>query len=151
MAKNNRVININNLQDPNGIVAVEYNPPSGGQKSLIVGPKLIPISLNGSYTTTVTSATALPYLGANIAVYNNTSTVGVVTIGNASTITSQAIGASDASGNVGIACAPNSYTYLSMGNNQWIIASASTLFVYIMEDPTYIAQESTAYMQQKFP
>lgn len=146
--KINRVLDIAFLQDPLSIKSNEYNPQSGGQKSLAVGPHLIPIQINGGYKTDVSTVTALPILGANLAIYNNSGTVGTVTIGNSSSITSQAIGVADTNGNVGVACAPNTYTYLSMGYNQWIISSAATLIVYIIEDPTRIAQETGPYAQQ---
>ena len=150
--KFNRVVDNRFLQDPNQIDAVEYNPASGGEKSLIVGPRLLPIPIVtagvAAYSTNVTAATAMPYLGALLAIYNNSGTVGTVTVGQSAAVTSQAIGTSDANGNVGVACAPNAYTYLSMGNNQWIIGSAATLFVYIIEDPTRIAQETGPYAQQ---
>jgi hypothetical protein len=147
MAKLNRVIDNNFLQDPSQIVAVEYNPASGGQKALIVGPRLLPIPIAGGWTTTPTAATALPYLGANIAVYNNASAVGSIVIGG-STIVTLAPGVVDGSGNVGVACPPNAWTYLSMSNNQYVITSAATLLVYIMEDPTRIAQETGAFVNQ---
>ena len=151
MAKFNRVIDNATLQDPNQIKSIEYNPQSGGQKSLAVGPHLIPIPIAGGlFTTNVTTATAIPYLGANLAIYNSTGTVGTVTIGGIG-VTSQAIGVSDVNGNVGTACAPNSYTYLSMGYNQYIIASAATLFVYLIEDPTQIQRETGPYVQQFVP
>lgn len=146
--KINRVIDNAFLQDPYGIAAVEYNPASGGEKSLIVGPRLIPIQVASGYTTNVSSVTALPYLGALLAIYNNSGTAGSVTTGKNNTITALAIGVTDSNGNVGVACPPNTYTYLSMGNNQWIISTASTLIVYIIEDPTKIAQETGPYAQQ---
>jgi hypothetical protein len=155
MAKNNRTIDTRFLQDPNGIKAVEYNPASGGQKSLIVGPKFLPIPIvtagTPGWKTNITAATAMPYRGAILAIYNNAATAGSVTIGQDATVTSQAIGASDANGNVGIACAPNSYTYVSMGYDQWIVGSAATLFCYIMEHPTKIAQETGPFIQQNVP
>jgi hypothetical protein len=151
-AKIQRVINNQLLNGGQDAVAIEYNPASGGQKSLIVGPRLIPISTGlNTWTTNVTAATAIPYLGANLAIYNNAATAGTVTVGQNATVTSQAIGVSDAHGNVGVACAPNAYTYLSMGNNQWIIGSAATLFVYIIEDPTYIAQQTPPLVPQNVP
>lgn len=155
MPKNNRAIDTASLQDPNGIKAAEYNPSSGGQKSLIVGPKFLPIrnvtaGVPG-YTTNITAATAIPYRGAILAIYNNSGTAGSVTVGQNNTVTSQAIGAVDANGNVGIACPPNAYTYVSMGYDQWIIGSAATLICYIMEDPTRIVQESGPFVQQNVP
>jgi len=132
----------------NDAQSLEYNPASGGQKSLIVGPRLLPIPTAAGNTTNVTTAIGLPYLGANLAIYNNSGTAGSVTVGQSAAVTSQAIGVSDANGNVGVACAPNSYTYLSMGANQWIIGSAATLIVYIIEDPTKITMETGPYAQQ---
>lgn len=147
MAKNNRVIDIKFLQDSDQIKSIAYNPASGGQKSLIVGPRLLPIPIAGGYTTNASTRVALPILGANLAIYNNAGTVGSVTIGDSS-ITALAPGATDVAGNVGAACPPNAWTYLSMGNNQYIITSGATLLVYIIEDPTRIAQESGSYAQQ---
>ena len=137
--KFNRVIDNRFLQDPNQIESVEYNPASGGQKSLIVGPRLLPIQIAGGYTTDVSGKVALPFLGANLAIYNNSATAASIVAG-ASTITALAIGATDASGNVGVALPPNAWSYLSMGNNQYVISSAATAIVYIIEDPTRIAQ-----------
>jgi|ERR1035437_2004400 hypothetical protein len=155
MAKNNRVVDIGSLQDPSQIKSVEYNPSAGAEKVLIIGPRLIPIPIvtagSPTWSTNISAATALPYLGANLAIYNNAGSAGSVTVGQASTVTSQAIGAFDSSGNVGVACPPNSYTYVSMGSNQWIIGSASTLIAYIIEDPTRIAQETGPYAQQNVP
>jgi hypothetical protein len=142
MPKYTRPQNINTLQDPSSIDCVRYNLLAGADKIVNVGPKLIPIQIAGGYTTNVSGTpVALPVLGKNLAIYNNSGTVGTVTIGNVSTITSQAIGASDTMGNVGIPCKPNDWTYLSMGINQYIISSAATIFVYIIEDSSHIAQE----------
>jgi hypothetical protein len=151
-AKYQRVIDNKWLNGGQDAVAIEYNPASGGQKSLIVGPRLIPISIVGpAWTTNVTTATAIPYLGANLAIYNNAGAAGSVTVGQDNTVTSQAIGVSDAKGNVGVACPPNAYTYLSMGNNQWIIGSAATLIVYVIEDPTYFSQQTGPLVAQNVP
>lgn len=146
MAKNNRVIDNQFLQDPDQIKAVEYNPASGAQKSLAVGPRLIPIQIASGYTTDASSKVALPYLGANLAIYNS-GALGAITIGNSS-ITALAPGAADPNGNVGVACPPNTWTYVSAGNNQFVFTTAATLFVYIIEDPTRIAQETGPYAQQ---
>lgn len=150
--KFNRVLDIRFLQDPYQIKSVEYNPASGGQKSLTVGPRLLPIPIvtagSATYTTNVTTATALPTKGMNLAIYNNSGTAASITVGQDSTVTSQAIGASDTNGNVGVALPANAWSYLSPGNNQWIIASAATVIVYIIEDPTSIQQETGPYAQQ---
>ncbi len=80
----------------------------------------------------------------NLAVYNNAGAVGSITIGNTPSLASQAVGTSNTSGNVGCACPPNAWTYLSMGNNQWVISSAATLIVYIIEDSTWISAQSSS-------
>ena len=155
MAKNIRTVDISALQDPLQIKAIEYNPAAGAQKSLPIGPHLLPIPIvtagTPTWKTDVSTVTALPLIGMNLAIYNNAGAAGSITIGNTSGLTSQAIGASDANGNVGVACPPNAWTYLSMGANQWIISSAATLIVYIIEDPTSIARESGAYIQEQDP
>jgi hypothetical protein len=155
MAKINRVIDNAFLQDPNQIEAVQYNPASGGKKVLAVGPRLLPIPIVSAGTPTWTTnasgtAVGLPTLGANLAIYNNTGTAGSVTIGDIG-ITSLAIGAVDANGNTGVACPANSYTYISMGNHRYVITSAATLIVYIIEDPTQIQQETPTRVAQFVP
>lgn len=152
MAKINRAIDVATLQDPDGIASAQYNYQSGGQKTLPVGPHLlaIPVVVTGTptWTTDVSAAAvALPNLGMNIAVYNNSNVTGSFTIGGIG-ITSQAIGAFDANGNVGVACPPNAWTYLSMGNNRYVISSASTMITYLLDDSSKIVQESGAYAQQ---
>lgn len=148
MPKINRVVDMAFLQDPSQIESIEYNPASGGKKSLAVGPRLLPIQISGGYTTAANGTpVALPFIGANIAVYNNASSVASIVIGG-STITSLAPGVVDASGNVGVPCSANSWTYLSMSYNQYVITSAATLLVYIIEDPTRLAQETGPYAQQ---
>jgi hypothetical protein len=155
MAKINRVIDNSFLQDPSQIEAVQYNPASGGKKVLTVGPRLLPIPIVTAGTPTFTTnasvaPVALPLKGLNLAIYNNAGTAGSVTTGGI-TMTSQAIGAFDAAGDVGVACPPNSYTYVSMGNNQYVATSAATLIVYIIEDPTWIAQETPTRVAQFVP
>jgi hypothetical protein len=143
-----RVVDIKFVNSGLDIDSIVYNPAAGANKVLSVGPRLLPIPVAGGYTTNVTAVTALPTLGLNLAIYNNSGTVATVTTGNTAALTSQAIGVSDANGNVGVACAPNSYTYLSMGYNQYIIDSSANLIVYIIEDPTMIIKESGPYAQQ---
>ena len=147
MAKLQRSVNNAFLNSGADIVSIEYNPASGGQKSLIVGPRLLPIQVASGWTTNAASGLVLPSLGMCLAIYNTSGTAGSITISPAST-TSQAIGAVDANGNVGVACTPNAWTYLSAGNNQYVITSASTLIVYIIEDPTTITRETGPYAQQ---
>lgn len=127
--------------------SIKYNPFSGADKIVSVGPHLLPIPTSSGYTTNVTTATALPVLGASIAVYNNSSTAYAITIGDVG-ITAQAIGAVDANGNAGVACTPNAWTYLSMGNHLWVAANNAALIVYMIEDATSIIQQSGQFTQQ---
>jgi hypothetical protein len=131
----------------NDAQSLEYNPASGGQKSLIVGPRLLPIPIASGYTTNAAAGLVLPYLGANLAIYNNAGTAAAITVSPA-TAAALAIGATDANGNVGVACPPNAWSYVSAGANQYIITSAATLIVYLIEDPTKITQETGPYAQQ---
>jgi hypothetical protein len=149
MTRINRIPNNTTLIGGDDAKALEYNPASGGQKSLIVGPKYIPIPIASGWTTNAAAGLVLPSLGLCLAIYNNSGTAGSITSSPAVT-TSQAIGAVDGSGNVGVACPPNAWTYLSMGLNQYIITSAATLIVYIIEDPTMI-QPQSPYAQQNVP
>ena len=77
-------------------------------------------------------------------------TVGSITAGTG-TLTALAVGATDANGNVGVACPPNAWSYLSMGYNRQIITSAATLLVYIIEDPTKFIQETGPFINQNVP
>ena len=149
-AKIQRVIDNAFLNSGLDIDSIEYNPASGGQKSLIVGPRLLPIPISTGFTTNASAGLALPNLGINLAIYNNSGTAGSATISSA-VAASLAIGATDASGNVGVACAPNAWTYLSNGANRYLITSAATLIVYIIEDPTKIIQQTPPLVQQNVP
>lgn len=130
-------------QDPNAISNLTYNDKSGAQKNTEVGRKLLPLGDGASgYTTDATTARKLPSKGRNLAVYNNAGAVGSVTTGtNTPALTSQAPGAVEAGTNgesVGIACVPNDWTYIACGDHDWVISSAVTLLVYLIEDATYI-------------
>jgi hypothetical protein len=144
-----RVVDIKFVNSGADVSSIVYNPAAGATKVLNVGPRLLPIPTGlGTWTTNITAATGIPTLGANLAIYNNSGTAASVTVGQSAAVASEAIGAVDANGNVGVACPPNSYTYVSMGYNQWIIGSAATLIAYIIEDPTMIIKESGPYAQQ---
>ena len=142
MAKFNRQIDQAGLSDPSSIDSITYNYPSGGNKNMSVGPHLLPIPAGATWITDVSTVTGLPAMGLNLAVYNKSGTVASLTIGNSPSLASLALGVVDASGNVGVACPPNAWTYLSTGANQWIISSSNNLVVYIIEDFTYITREN---------
>ena len=150
-AKNQRVVDNQWLNSGTDTASLVYNPAAGANKVLSIGPRLIPIPKGATWTTNATTATSLPYPGCTVYVYNNAATAGTVNVGTSNAITSLAIGVVDANGNVGIACAPNAYTPISMGLNQWIIASAATLFVYLVEDPTHFIQQTAQLVPQNVP
>lgn len=133
----------NKVKDPSSIANEQYNEASGAQKQVDVGPKLIPLDAGtASPTTNAATLKALPSAGRSIAVYNNAAAVGSITFGVAGQV-SLAAGACDATTKaVGIACPPNSWTYLSAGEDTHVIASAATLFVYLVEDNTSITVQA---------
>lgn len=148
MPKNTRNIQGSEVRDTSTIANVTYNEKAGAQKNTDVGRKLLPLGDGASgYTTDATTARKLPSKGRNLAVYNNANAVASVTIGDNTTValTSQAAGAVLALSNgqsVGIACKPNDWTYIACGELDWVIASAATALVYLIDDDTYIRQEA---------
>lgn len=146
MAINKRNLPSNAVQDPGAIDVLEYNNSAGARKVAEVGRHLIPLPTPGvgtGYTTNVSAAAfALPSAGKNLAVYNNAGAVGSITLGTASSVASLAPGVTDSSGNVGIACAPNAWTYIACGPQNWVISSAATLLVYLIDDDTSIQVQS---------
>lgn len=134
MSRTKRNINSDAVVDGHLIESIGYNLASGGFKNVKVGPKLKPLQ-NGAttFTTNATTAINLAVKGKNLAVYNNAAAVGSVTTSDV-VIASLAAGVTDASGRVGIACPPNAWTYISMGDDIIVIASAATLLVYLIDD-----------------
>jgi hypothetical protein len=129
--------------DPSSIDNLEYNNAAGAKKVAEVGRHLLAITLGGgAFTTDASTIRPLPGQGKNLAVYNNNTAVGSVTLGEASTQLSLAPGVTDASGHVGIPCAPNSWTYIACGPSNWVISSAATLLVFIIDDSTSIKKQS---------
>lgn len=140
---NKRNVIGNKVQDSAAIQAMQFNEQAGAQKQVEVGPKLLPLDAGtGAPTTNATTAKALPSMGRSIAVYNN-GTIGSITFGDA-TVTSLAIGATNATTKaVGIPCPPNAWTYLSAGEATHVIASAATMFVFLIADDTSIVKQTT--------
>jgi hypothetical protein len=123
--------------DPGQIASQSYNQAAGAQKVAEVGRHLVPLKSNATtFTTNATTAIPLPSMGRNLAVYNNANAVGAVTLSDVGTVTSQAPGAIDAAGNPGIPCKPNDWTYIACNEKNWVIASAATLLVFLIEDDT---------------
>ncbi len=132
--------NGNQVQDPSAIANFEYNQAAGAQKVAEVGRHLLPLPTPGTgtgWTTAPTSAYALPAAGVNLAVFNSTATTGSITFGTDSTVTALAAGTTDSSGRVGLPCAQG-WNYFASGYSNWVISSASTLYVFLINDNTSI-------------
>lgn len=122
--------------DTHSIENQSYNQEAGAQKNMEVGRRLLPLDNGaGGKTCDASTARGLPAKGKCLAVYNNAGTVGSITLGTDATVASKSAGAVDAtSGEAGVACKPNDWTYIACFDKQWVIASANTLFVYLILD-----------------
>lgn len=132
----------NQVVDPAAIDTMTYSDPSGARKVTEVGRRLLPIPSGGTASTNCTEATALPKAGRNIAVYNNSSTVAAITLGNDNTVTALAVGVVDGNGFVGIPCKANDWTYIACYSNQWVIASSANLLVFLIDDHTSVTNQT---------
>ena len=147
MAKNIRQTQGQNVYDPSNIDALEFNPQAGSRKVSEVGRALIPLKYisagSVAYTTDASTARRLDFPGKCLAVYNNSATLGSITLGTGdSAPLLLAAGVTDVNGNVGIPCAPNSWTYIACNLNNWVISNASTTMVFLIDDETNIKQEA---------
>lgn len=145
--KNIRNVPGHKTTDPSSILNNQYSEASGSQKISEVGRHLLPLTfISGgvtAYTTDATTIKALSKKGACLAVYNNAGAVGSVTLGETSSQASLAPGVTDATGHVGVPCTPNSWTYIACGEQNFVIASAVTLLVFLIDDESSIKQEAT--------
>jgi hypothetical protein len=122
--------------------ALTFNRQSSGQKNMPVGPHLRPHkNSSGSFTTNFTAVQALK-LGTLLAVYNNSGTVQALTLSDDGAVAALAAGATNPGGDVGIACKPNDWTYISAYDKRFARADSANLFVYIVADDTYITNEN---------
>jgi hypothetical protein len=139
--KSERRITPDRVIDPNFIPTIGYNAAAGAHKQLPIGPHLLPIFIVsggvGSYTTNASAGVNLGAMGVELAVYNNSGSLASITISPAAA-SSLAAGVTDSVGNVGVACPPNAWTYVSCADSQFVITSASTLLVYIIDDDSYL-------------
>lgn len=145
--KKTRVLQGQQTVDPSAIAAMTYNEASGAQKNMEAGRHLMPLQTGAAtWSTNATTAVILPAPGKLLAIYNNAGAVGSITLGdNDFPPVSQAPGAVQATTNgrnVGIACAPNEWTYIACGDQNQVVASAATLLVYLVDDPTSIKIEA---------
>jgi hypothetical protein len=133
-------------RDANGsgdIDNITYNEPAGAQKQLSVGPHLVPLNDGASgFTTDATTIRAMRR-GTALAIFNtNATTVYAATIRGASTGTALASGVTDPiTGEVGVPCAPLSWTYLNSYDKQYVITNNVALQVFEIFDESYITNQ----------
>jgi hypothetical protein len=117
-----------------------------------MGQHLLPLPTPGvgdGYTTNVSvTPYALPSAGKSVAVYNNSGSLGSIVLGTSSSITALAAGVTDSSGNVGLPCPPNAWTTFAAGYANWVISSASTLLVFLVNDESSIQPVAPALVSQ---
>jgi hypothetical protein len=140
--KNIRVKKGSKVQDTGSITDLTYNEQAGARKSVRVGPALAPINDGtGGLTTDASSIRSLK-LGSNLAIYNDSGSVGSVRFSNDLLAAALLPGAVDApTGDVGIVCKPNDWTYLSNYDKRYIVADSSNLIIYLEIDDTKIINE----------
>lgn len=125
--------------DSASIDNLTFNQRAGALKNMEVGRVLVGLDLDATTKTTdASTARALPYKGACLAIYNNSSSVAAITLGSDSSITALAPGAC-AGGNVGVPCTPNDWTFLACYDKQWVKTTASVLLVFLIADDTTVA------------
>ena len=143
--------NGNQIQDMGSIANFVYNQAAGADKVMESGRHLLPLVTPGvgtGYTTNPATAFPLPGAGRNIAVYNNAGAVGAITFGTDNTVTALAAGVTDSSGRVGLPCMPNSWSYFAAGYSNWVISSAATLLVFLIDDNTSIQVQAPGLVSQ---
>jgi hypothetical protein len=117
---------------------VIYNKYAGAQKNIEVGSNLKPIKLSEtSWTLDATTARRVGK-GAQVFIYNNSSTVYTVRFGSTSSVTSGAVADIDANGQATLPCKANDWTRVSSGTLDWMIANNASLLVYLLIDDTEI-------------
>jgi hypothetical protein len=119
-----------------------YSDQAGAMKISNVGHKLQPLpTSDGSGTTAANAAAVKVGMGCSLALYNNNAALATATFGDAS-VASQAAGAVQAgTKSVGIPLKPNEWTYLNSWNHEWLITSAATVLVFIIDDSTHASEQ----------
>lgn len=144
-AKKIRNIEGRKIEDQPVIINNQYSNSAGAEKNTEVGRHLVPLDIDGAtWTTDATTARKLPAKGRNIAVYNNSSTLYAITLGNRdeAAMVALAPGVTDANKRVGIACKPNDWTYIACYEQQDVISQNVALLVYLIEDDSFIKVEA---------
>ena len=121
-------VNTDMRQDTSSINSLKFNKYAGGDKVLNIGPSL---NILGPLNVAV----GVPQ-GAALWIYNNSGTVAYAAFGGPSVV-------APSSPANGIPLPPNSYTYLSAGENTFVIASAATVFGYQVIDDTILTIATT--------
>jgi hypothetical protein len=150
MATNNqRTIPGGSVKDFESIENLTYNDSAGSRKVSEVGRHLVPFPYASGasilYTTNLTTILPLPKPGMGLAVYNNDTVIHAVTLGEASTQSALAAGVTDATGHVGIACAPAAWTYVATAAQGWVITNSANLLVYLIDDNSYMQNQNPGY------
>lgn len=132
--------NSKKTHDPHSVVNNTYSEQSGAEKNISVGHVLKPLNANAPATATTNASAGLAVLmGTQLAIYNNAGAVGAVTVRSAPGA-SLAPGAVDATtGEVGVPCQPNAWTYVSVWDKAYVITSAATLLVFQIADDTDVS------------
>ena len=143
-------------RDPSVVELLTYNEKTGARKALNVGASLLPLGNGaGGYTTNASTAPLpLPSAGCQVYVYNSSSALYAVTLGD-NTMTAQSPGAVQVGGSapfVGVPCQPNAWTWVSSGQWNYVATNNAALLVFLVDDPTYIiAQSATNSSDIIFP
>ena len=138
MAISKRIFSGPNTQDMGSIDNLTYSDQAGSRKVSVVGTNLIPLGDGAGGFTTLATTARIVVAGSNIAVYNNDTAVHFITLSNSNATTALTNGATNAAGNVAIACPPGAYTYIACYNSNWVIADSNKLYVYAVNDSTSI-------------
>ena len=124
--------------DPQLTASNTYSDASGAQKNVEVGKKFLPIqTATAAWTTDATTALQVEK-GVSLAIYNKGATLYSLTCGATSSVTAGAVGAVDGSGNVSIPCKTNDWTYIAVGEENWIKTEHANLVVFTIKDDTIL-------------
>jgi hypothetical protein len=136
---NKRTIPGNVVQDPSAIDVLTYSDQVGAWKVSENGRSLLPLGNgSGGYTTDASTARILPGAGQNLAIYNSDTSAHAVTVSGSGSTIALGPGEANASGNVGIACPPGTYTYVACYQSNWVVTDNAALYVYLINDSTTI-------------
>jgi len=116
-------------QDMASVPSLVFNKYAGGNKTISIGPSL---SILGP----LNAAVGVPQ-GSALWIYNNSGTLAYVAFGQTSAVAAPSSPAN------GIPLPPNAYTYLSAGENSFVISNAATVFGYLVIDDSLLTIATT--------